>query len=357
MKKQIFRTIHLLSAILIMAGISFTSCKDDDTTPTVEKSALADSLAATNALLANSVEGVAAGQYQMGSKAALQTTVDAIQEIYDDPASTQAQINSAIANLHAAVLLFKSKAIVPIAQENLVAQWTFSEGTGTTVTDLSSNHLVGTLMAGHSTIVGRGALPTWTADRHGVANQALYFMKGAHIEVPYQTILTPAQITISLWVKIDTIWANNYMISEKWWEGYKFQFQDGNKPFFTFKTADGQYNDRDWNVNGLPNDRLWHYIVVTLKAGEEVFYGDGVPIYTWTNLTGTGGINTSLPDPQAFVIGQQQPNTLTGIAPADDPSQYGVGYFKGSLDDIRIYNTALTAEQVMSIYNLEKAAK
>ncbi len=28
------------------------------------------------------------------------------------------------------------------------------------------------------------------------------------------------------------------MISEKWWEGYKFQLQDGNKPFFTFKTAD-----------------------------------------------------------------------------------------------------------------------
>jgi hypothetical protein len=253
--------------------------------------------------------------------------------------------------------LFKSKAIVPVAQENLVAQWTFSEGTGTTVTDLSSNHLVGTLLAGHSTIVGRGALPEWTADRYGVANQALYFKKGAHIEVPFQATLLPAQITISLWVKVDTIWANNYMISEKWWEGYKFQFQDGNKPFFTFKTADGQFNDRDWNVNGLPNDRLWHHIVVTLKAGEEVFYGDGVLIYTWTNLTGTGGINTSLPNPQTFVIGQQQPNTLTGVAPADDPSQYGVGYFKGSLDDIRIYNTALTAAQVESIFNLEKAVK
>ncbi len=356
MKKQISRTIYLLSAVLIIAGISFTSCKKDNT-PTVVKSALADSLTTTNALLANAVEGVAASQYQRGSKAVLQTTIVSIKAIYDDPASTQAQINSAIANLHAAVLLFKTQAIVPIAQANLVAQWTFSEGAGTTVTDLSSNHLVGALMAGHSTIVGRGALPTWTADRYGVANQALYFKKGAHIEVPFQASLAPAQITISLWVKVDTIWANNYMISEKWWEGYKFQFQDGNKPFFTFKTGDSSYNDRDWNVNGLPNDHLWHHIVVTLKPGEEDFYGDGIKIYAWTNLVGTGGINTSLPNPQTFVIGQEQPNTLTGIAPADDPSKYGVGYFKGSLDDIRIYNTALTAEQVLSIYNLEKTAK
>jgi hypothetical protein len=356
MKKQISQTIYLLFAVLIIAGTTFTSCKKDKTTPVV-KTALADSLTAANALLTNSVEGVAAGQYQRGSKAVLQATITSIQAIYDDPASTQIQINSAIANLHAGVVLFKSKAIVPIAQANLIAQWTFSEGTGTTVTDLSSNHLVGTFMAGHSTIVGGGALPTWTTDRYGVANQALYFKKGGHIEVPYQAILDPGEITISLWVNIDTIWANNYIISEKWWEGYKFQFQDGNKPFFTFKTGDGSYNDRDWNVNGLTNDHLWHHIVVTLKAGEEDFYGDGVLIYSWTNLTGTGGINTSLANPQTFVIGQEQPNVLTGIAPADDPSQYGVGYFKGSLDDIRIYNTALTAAQVLSIYDIEKVAK
>jgi len=353
MKKQIFQTIYLLFAVVIIAGISFSSCKKDTTTPVV-KTALADSLAAANTLLTNSVEGVAAGQYQWGSKAILQTTITAIQAIKDDPASTQIVINNAIANLSAAVALFKTKAIVPVAQANLIAQWTFSEGTGTTVTDLSSNHLVGTLMAGHSAIVGGGALPTWSTDRYGVANQALYFKKGAHIEVPFQTILTPAQITISVWVKVDTIWANNYILSEKYWEGYKFQLQDGNRPFFTYKTSDAQYFDRDWNVNGLPNDHTWHQLAVTLKAGEETFYGDGVLIYTWTNVTGT--INTSLPNPQAFVIGQEQPNTLTGIAAGDDPSQWGVGFFKGWLDDIRIYNTALTSAQIQSIYNIEKVS-
>jgi hypothetical protein len=351
MRKQISKAIYLLFAIMVIASISFLSCKKDKTT-TVVTTALADSITAATTLMNNAVEGVAAGQYQRGSKAALQATITQVQAILIDATSTQVNINSAIANLSAAVALFKTKAIVPIAQANLVAQWTFGEGTGTTVTDASSNHLVGTFMAGHSTIVGRGALPTWTSDRYGVANQALYFKKGAHIEVPYQALLTPAEITISVWVKVDTIWANNYILSEKYWEGYKFQLQDGNRPFFTYKTSDAKYFDRDWNVNGLPDDKTWHQLAVTLKAGEETFYGDGALIYTWTNVTGT--INSSLPNPQIFVIGQQQPNTLTGIAPADDPSQWGVGFFKGSLDELRIYNIALTATQITSIYNAEK---
>jgi len=72
----------------------------------------------------NAVEGVAAGQYQRGSKAALQATITQVQAILIDATSTQVNINSAIANLSAAVALFKTKAIVPIAQANLVAQWT-----------------------------------------------------------------------------------------------------------------------------------------------------------------------------------------------------------------------------------------
>jgi hypothetical protein len=353
MRKQISRTMYALFAVLIIAGISFSSCKKDSTTPVV-KTALSDSLTAAKTLLSAAQEGVADGQYLKGSKATLQTTITAVQVIYDDVASTQVEIDNAKANLSAAVALFKTKTIIPIAQANLIAQWLFSEGTGTTVTDVSSSHLVGTLMAGHTAIVGKGAIPTWTTDRYGVANQALKFQKGAHIEVPFQAILLPSEITISVWLNVDTIWANNYILSEKYWEGYKFQLQDGNKPFFTYKTGDAEYNDRDWDVNGIPNDHNWHHIVVTLKAGEEVFYGDGSMIHTWTNLKGTGAINTSLANPQTFAIGQAQPNTLVNVLPADDPSQWGVGYFKGSLDDIRIYNKALTGTQVQSIYDLEK---
>ena len=348
MRKQISRTIYLLFAIMIIAGISFSSCKKDKTTPVVT-TALADSITTATTLLNNSVEGVAAGQYQRGSKAALQAAITQIQVILADPTSTQVIINNAIANLSAAITLFKTKAIVPIAQANLVAQWTFSEGTGTTVTDASSNHLVGTFTEGHAVIIGRGPLPTWCPDRYGVANQALHFSYGGHIEVPYNSILAPAQMTISMWFQVDSLnLGDNYMISEDWWEGYKLNLQTATKPFFTFFNGTNIY-DRDWNANGI-TDHNWHHLVVTLSDGVESYYGDGALIYTWTDVT--GGI--TIQKPQTFVIGQAQPNTLVNVLPADDPSQWGVGYFRGSMDEIRIYNIALSATQVTSIYNEEK---
>jgi hypothetical protein len=348
MRKQISKAIYLLFAIMVIASISFLSCKKDKTTPIVT-TALADSITAATTLMNNSIEGVAAGQYQRGSKAALQTTITQVQAILADATSTQININNAIANLSAAVALFKTKAIVPIAQSNLVAQWTFSEGSGTTVTDASSNHLVGTFMAGHSVIVGRGPLPTWCPDRYGVANQALHFSYGGHIEVPYTSILAPAQMTISMWFQVDSLnLGDNYMISEDWWEGYKLNLQTATKPFFTFYNGTNIY-DRDWNANGI-TDHNWHHLVVTLTAGIESYYGDGALIYTWNDVA--GGI--VIQKPQTFVIGQAQPNTLVNVLPADDPSQWGVGYFRGSMDEIRIYNIALTATQVTSIYNAEK---
>ena len=348
MRKQILKAIYLLFAIMIIASISFSSCKKDKTTPVVT-TALSDSITAATTFMNNSVEGFAAGQYQKGSKAALQTTITQVQAILADPTSTQVIINNAIANLSAAVALFKSKTIVPIAQANLVAQWTFSEGTGTTVTDASSNHLVGTFMEGHTVIHGRGPLPTWCPDRYGVANQALHFSYGGHIEVPYTSILAPAQMTISLWFQVDSLnLADNYMISEDWWEGYKLNLQTATKPFFTFFNGTNIY-DRDWNANGI-TDHNWHHLVVTLTAGVESYYGDGVLIYTWNDVT--GGI--VIQKPQTYVIGQAQPNTLVNVLPADDPSQWGVGYFRGSMDEIRIYNIALTATQVTSIYDAEK---
>jgi len=204
-------------------------------------------------------------------------------------------------------------------------------------------------MAGHAVIAGRGPIPTWTTDRYGTANRALRFTYGAHIEVPYQPVLSPTSITISAWINIDTVWANNYILSQYWWLGYKFQLQDGNKPFFTVKAGENIW-DRDWNVSGLPDDHSWHHIAVTYTDGAESFYGDGVLIYTWTNVTGA----MSNANPQILSIGQAQPNTLTGVAAGDDPSQWGEGYFKESLDDIRIYNTALSAVQMQGIYDLEK---
>jgi hypothetical protein len=344
MRKPISRTIYFLFAIMIVASISFSSCKKDKTTPIVT-TALSDSIAAANTLLTNAVEGIHEGEYVAGSKAALQATVTAVQAILADPTSTQVAINAAVANLNQAVVLFKTKIVVPIAAANLVAWWTFSEGSGTTVTDASSNHLVGTFKPGYSTIANaNGTLPQWTADRFGVANKALHFIKGGHIEVPYTSLLVPAEISISVWVKLDTVFADNYILSQDSWHCWKFQLQSVSKVFFTVGTTTGIY-DRDWVADGVPLNE-WHQISVTYKDGEEDYYYDGQPIHSWTDVTGT--IKNA--DPVDFCIGQEVPNNINPVITYSPP------HFKGSIDEIRIYNKALTSAQIASIYSLENVS-
>jgi hypothetical protein len=342
-------SLSFLAALFaIVASIFISSCKDDDgDSNSVDTTVLADSIAAAEDLLEGATEGTSPGNYQVGSKATLQTTIDAVTAIMDDPSSTQANIDAAVVNLHNAMDTFRGSIVVPIAEENLIAYWAFDEGTGTTVADASPNGLDGTFVAGFNTIPGSGPLPQWTADRFGNAGKALQFDNGGHIEIPYNSVLFPSEISISLWAKVDHVFADNYMLSQNWWEGYKLQYQSANKVFFTYKSAEGSYFDRDWSVNGQ-DTTAWHHVVVTLKEGEMNFYADGEMVKSWTDVT--GGLNPPA-NPVAFTIGQSFPNERPGIPPADDPAQWAAGYFKGSLDDIAIYNVSLSDSQVQSIYD------
>ncbi len=82
------------------------------------------------------------------------------------------------------------------------------------------------------------------------------------------------------------------------------------------------------------------------------FYINGTEVKKWDNTPGTA---ISIADaPVNLTIGQDLP---TGTYSSDDTSPYYVdwgGYFKGTLDEIRIYNKVLSATQVGSIYDLEK---
>lgn len=347
MKQLSIKLTYFLFAVLIATGSIVSSCKEDDKEEVVELTVLASALSSANTLLSTAVEGVADGQYQIGSKAELQATITTVQAIHDDPEVTQTEVDNAIITLSQAVTAFNGKLVVPIAQEELIAQWLFNEGTGTVANDAASTH-TGTLMAGHSAIVDAGGVPTWTTDRYGVANHALHFDMGGHIEVPFTTDLNPTEMTISLWLNADVIWENNYIISQNWWLGYKLSLQSVNKVFYTANTDDGIW-DRDWEVAGLPVS-TWIFVAVTYKAGEMNFYSNGVLVKAWTN---TPGALKTITNPEKFVIGQSEPNDPI-VADADDPAQWGVGYFKGKLDEIRMYKKALTGTQIQSIYNLEK---
>ncbi|MBS1952528.1 MAG: hypothetical protein OJF59_002897 [Cytophagales bacterium] len=382
--KNAIRLPSLLLAFVLAAWF-VSSCSKSDTPAPVDFSALNTAITSAQNLLSTTTEGTASGQYTRGSQAILQAAVTAAQAVASNKQSTQAQVTAAVAQLTAAVATYQAAAVVPIDPTNLVGQWTFDELTtaavGTSVKDYSGNNFNGTIKAGHSYFSTTAGLPwsgytvtsnvpTQTADRYGNANKALHFTAGANVEVPYNSLLNPSQISISVWVKADSLvgdpnkyWANNYIVSMNRWSGWKFQIQDTPRPFFTVHasgfnnpplgtSADTTYYDRDMNVGKLVPLNKWYHLVVTFGGGHEIFYINGIQIYDWNNVPGTI-VNLSS-KPVNLTIGQDLP---TSVYSTNSNSPYYVnwgGYFIGAIDDLRIYKTAISAAEVTSIYNLEK---
>ena len=93
----------------------------------------------------------------------------------------------------------------------------------------------------------------------------------------------------------------------------------------------------------------WHHLmaVYDLKKGIMCFYVDGKEEKTLPIFSANGSpIWTRLPNPSS--IGALR--GCTSFTPAPGLRNY----FKGKIDDIRIYNRALSAKEVKALYDLEK---
>ncbi|GAC1367418.1 MAG: hypothetical protein NVS3B25_00340 [Hymenobacter sp.] len=355
MKNQKFY-LFILAWLLFGAMAVVSSCsKTSDSTPTVnadktQLTALIDSVTlGYNA----AVEGTKPGTYAVGSKATLKTSLDLSIGTKNDASATQAVVNASIASLRRAVAAFKASLIQEVSAANLVAQWKFAGNAN----DATANGNNGTLKSGligpDKAPVDGNVLPVLTADRFGRAGQAYEFNSGAYIEVPYKVALNPQAITISLWCKHFDTNPDNYMLSLNRWNGYKFQLQSANKPFLTATTTTGIF-DRDADAGVVPTN-VWTHVTTTYVDGTLKFYINGALVKTWTD---TKGAMKAIPEPVNLCIGQQLPKDVYNRKPtagqsADYFQYYGAGFFKGQLDDIRIYNRALTDAEVQSIYTIE----
>ena len=91
-----------------------------------------------------------------------------------------------------------------------------------------------------------------------------------------------------------------------------------------------------WGVNGLSLDDGWHHVVVTYAGGDS----DGISIYLDGAL-----------QPASTLVGAPQPvDTRTGPA-AIGRNVSGDAHYAGSIDDVRIYDAALGAEQVLALFD------
>jgi len=340
MKNKMLKYAWLLMVVL---PLGFFGCEDDPEVDPADNTALTAKITEAEGIIADAEVGKLAGQYTQESVDAFQTAIDAAKVINDDADATQVQVDATTSNLQLAIDAFEASVNVEISEENLVAFWKLN-GDGI---DASGNSHDGTLMPGlTSRFPDGGTPPTATTDRYGNADMALHFVHGANVEVPYSNDLNPDQMTISLWLNADSLSLSRtmYIMSLNKWNTWKFELPTHGKPFLTRKLSDDSYMDKDSDPVVLEAQN-WYQVVVSTDQTSWAFYINGVLAVDWpmdniaTPIAADAGID--------FVIGSFMPND------AEWDMATWFTSFQGSLDDIRIYDKALTAAEVTALYSME----
>lgn len=199
------------------------------------------------------------------------------------------------------------------AQSGLIARYLLN---GSAVDAVGTNH---------GTVVG--AVPT--ADRFGAPNAAYSFNgTSGRIEFVVPPLTQVNNWTISAWVKAGNFTQAGmavYMGSDNGVgaTGYGFGLNgssvlQGFNPY----NAGGYFSSgQSFSATGQ-----WHHVVMFRGTGQIGFYLNGV--------LSTPNSSTTVDVPTDFTIG----------------SQNGVRYFNGAIDDVRIFNRALTSNEVIQIY-------
>ncbi|MFO7617132.1 MAG: LamG-like jellyroll fold domain-containing protein [Bacteroidales bacterium] len=343
----------LMILLVFGSAVILGSCKKDDIVEG-DKTELNALISTAQAI----ADAATSADYPQAAIDALKATLASVKTAAEDKL-TQAQIDALATQLTEALNTFQSQAYGYIDEGlYLNAGWNFDEGAGTTATAFSTVKHVATFYRGNTVILGNDAMsPTWVAGVKG--GHAVYLNKGAHLEVPYTNGFLPANLTISVWIKPDELYEHNYIISQNYWNGYKLQTQGGGKPFFTYKKVDGGIVDADNETDNSIKTGLWNHLVVSVNGAtkELKFYVNGTLTKTWDESSkGIGPLTQTLtsPDPQPFIIGCVATDAELAANFMEWTNADNLGYFKGAIDELKIYNIALADGQVSKLYNDEK---
>ncbi len=138
--------------------------------------------------------------------------------------------------------------------------------------------------------------------------------------------------TISFWVNVNNLPASGevFLLSNGGWqERWKISLPSHGKPVFTTNNSSG-ISDMDSGGNNSLVPGNWTHVVMTHDGTSDKIYFDGVVVAT----KAVAGTLNSTDKPLGI-----------GFNPID-----GGNYFDGSLDEVRIYNIALTDAEVAALY-------
>lgn len=217
--------------------------------------------------------------------------------------------------------------------QGLVGYWKMDEAPGASIAnDSSGDNNNGSLVNG-AAIITASHTQSFPTDLSANFNNAANFNgESQYISVPYKSSLTPSRLTLSFWLKtIEQTTASNWngVLGGAGGSGYSqgIRFLD--------------YNNRlGWQINFGDASPIFGYATGTLPVGQWIhialsYDGQNVKIYR--------NGQPSTPVAETRPINWVTSGNLTiGFA------QFG---FNGQLDDIRVYNRALTSSEVATLFN------
>jgi tetratricopeptide (TPR) repeat protein len=217
-----------------------------------------------------------------------------------------------------------------IADADLVAHWKLDEQSGTVASDSSGNGHNGRLMGGMS------------FDKNsvvGVIGNALDFDGRDDYIVAETVSLSPNAFTIALWFNPDSNLDNSSNRMDIVYWGGRIK-PHGDKPYLTFnKFKTGEVRlfvsvvGVEYSINTTTNSwqgSTWYHIAATFDGAELKIY-----------------VNGALENTAAHP-GRHHPSSSVYFGIRTD-GQYA---FDGKLDDIRIYDHALTGDEIAQLGNL-----
>jgi hypothetical protein len=217
----------------------------------------------------------------------------------------------------------------------LVGYWTFDGGTTHwntgNVDDVSGHGNTGQLIN----------MSTTTSPVPGKIGQALKFNgSSSYVNLGNATSLGTGNFTMAAWIKASQARSDWRDIITKWPNAYAFQIDKGGGGFCPSggMSVAGALIMNEANAvvvcgGSVVDDGKWHHVAYTRNGSTRVFYVDGAAITSISNTNTIPSLTAALNDN----IGQ-----LTG----------GGQQFTGTIDDVRIYNRALSSSEVQALYRM-----
>jgi hypothetical protein len=230
------------------------------------------------------------------------------------------------------ILVFSSHADITTG---LIGYYTFDENQGTTINDYSGNNKNGTI---------NGGTPVWTTGKYGYG---LYF-DGINDWIDLGNDSNTFNFewnepfSICMWLKRDgTTGANQFIISRRdsgQGVGWMLMIMNAtNKIRMNFASGGSIILDSSETFTSTPPTEWFHLVMTYSGSGIDSgvnIYANGVPL----NLNKSG---------QTISSGTLKTNVEVRISSRNDNSVF----FKGIMDEIRIYNRELIQSDINEIYN------